>query len=94
MTSKFIQKVRIDLAPLIIFSLCGGVLADALDRKKMLWATEASLMILTTVLFQRFNRLHRRHHFVSHLIDFFLESRFGSDIRQARQAISGWIICR
>lgn len=40
----------IELAPLIIFGLYGGVLADAVDRKKMLWATEAGLMLLTTTL--------------------------------------------
>jgi hypothetical protein len=27
----------IELAPLIIFGLYGGLLADALDRKKMMW---------------------------------------------------------
>jgi MFS family permease len=40
----------IELAPLIIFGLYGGLLADALDRKKMMWATEAALMVLTGVL--------------------------------------------
>lgn len=40
----------IELTPLIIFGLYGGVLADAVDRKKMLWATEAGLMTLTTLL--------------------------------------------
>ena len=40
----------IELAPLIIFGLYGGVLADAVDRKKMLWATEAGLMLLTATL--------------------------------------------
>ena len=40
----------IELAPLIIFGLYGGVLADSVDRKKMIWATEASLMMLTAVL--------------------------------------------
>lgn len=40
----------IELVPLIVFGLYGGVLADAVDRKKMLWATEAGLMILTSVL--------------------------------------------
>lgn len=40
----------IELAPLIVFGLYGGVLADAVDRKKMLWATEAGLMLLTTTL--------------------------------------------
>lgn len=40
----------IELAPLIIFGLYGGVLADSVDRKKMIWATEAALMLLTGVL--------------------------------------------
>ena len=40
----------IELVPLIIFGLYGGVLADAVDRKKMLWATEAGLMVLTSIL--------------------------------------------
>ncbi len=40
----------IELAPLIVFGLYGGVLADAVDRKKMLWATEAALMLLTATL--------------------------------------------
>ena len=40
----------IELAPLIIFGLYGGLLADAVDRKKMMWATEAALMVLTGVL--------------------------------------------
>ncbi|MBU6243450.1 MAG: MFS transporter, partial [Acidobacteria bacterium] len=30
----------VELVPLIIFGLYGGVLADAVDRKKMVWATE------------------------------------------------------
>ncbi len=40
----------IELAPLIIFGLYGGLLADALDRKKLMWTTEAALMVLTGVL--------------------------------------------
>ena len=40
----------IELAPLIVFGLYGGVLADSVDRKKMIWATEAGLMLLTAVL--------------------------------------------
>lgn len=40
----------IELVPLIVFGLYGGVLADAVDRKKMLWATEAAFMILTGLL--------------------------------------------
>ena len=31
----------VELVPLIIFGLYGGVLADAVDRKKMIWFTEA-----------------------------------------------------
>lgn len=40
----------IELVPLIVFGLYGGVLADAVDRKKMLWATEAAFMVLTGLL--------------------------------------------
>ena len=40
----------ISLVPLIVFGLYGGLLADAMDRKKMLWATEAALMTLTSIL--------------------------------------------
>lgn len=40
----------VELIPLIIFGLYGGVLADAVDRKKMIWATEAASMILTSIL--------------------------------------------
>jgi hypothetical protein len=37
----------VEILPLIIFGLYGGVLADAVDRKKMVWATEAASLILT-----------------------------------------------
>ena len=40
----------IEIIPLIIFGLYGGVLADSVDRKKMIWATEAALLILTSIL--------------------------------------------
>lgn len=40
----------IELIPLIVFGLYGGLLADALDRKKMMWFTEAGLMGLTAIL--------------------------------------------
>ena len=40
----------VELVPLIVFGLYGGVLADAVDRKKMIWATEAAAAILTTIL--------------------------------------------
>lgn len=42
----------VEIAPLIIFGLYGGVLADSVDRKKMIWATEAgALLIVTGLLF-------------------------------------------
>lgn len=40
----------IEIAPLIIFGLYGGVLADAVDRKKMIWATEIGAMAIVTIL--------------------------------------------
>ena len=40
----------VELVPLIVFGLYGGVLADAVDRKKMIWATEAAAAILATIL--------------------------------------------
>ena len=36
----------IEIVPLIIFGLYGGVLADAVDRKKMIWATEAGALVI------------------------------------------------
>lgn len=42
----------VEIAPLIIFGLYGGVLADSVDRKKLIWATEAgALLIVTGLLF-------------------------------------------
>lgn len=38
------------LIPLIIFGLYGGVLADAIDRKKMIWAMEAASLVLVAIL--------------------------------------------
>ena len=40
----------VEIIPLIIFGLYGGVLADYIDRKKMVWATEAASLILTSIL--------------------------------------------
>ena len=40
----------IEILPLIIFGLYGGVLADAVDRKKMIWATEAGALVVVTTL--------------------------------------------
>jgi MFS family permease len=36
----------IEIVPLIIFGLYGGVLADSVDRKKMIWATEAGALVI------------------------------------------------
>lgn len=40
----------IEIAPLIIFGLYGGVLADSVDRKKLIWATEAGALLIVTGL--------------------------------------------
>lgn len=40
----------IELVPLIVFGLYGGVLADSVNRKKMVWATEAAALILVALL--------------------------------------------
>lgn len=40
----------IEIVPLVIFGLYGGVLADALDRKKLIWITEALSLIFTGIL--------------------------------------------
>ncbi len=40
----------IELIPLIVFGLYGGVLADAVDRKKLIWATEAGALLFTAIL--------------------------------------------
>jgi MFS family permease len=40
----------VEIAPLIIFGLYGGVLADSVDRKKLIWATEAGALLIVTGL--------------------------------------------
>ena len=40
----------VEIVPLVIFGLYGGVLADALDRKKLIWVTEALSLIFTGAL--------------------------------------------
>jgi MFS family permease len=40
----------VEIVPLIIFGLYGGVLADALDRKKLIWVTEALSLLFTGIL--------------------------------------------
>ena len=39
----------VEIIPLILFGLYGGVLADSVDRKKMVWATEAGALILVSI---------------------------------------------
>ena len=41
----------VEIIPLIIFGLYGGVLADHVDRKKMIWFTEFGTLIATFILF-------------------------------------------
>jgi len=40
----------VEITPLIIFGLYGGVLADSIDRKKLIWATEAGALLIVTGL--------------------------------------------
>ena len=40
----------VEIVPLVIFGLYGGVLADALDRKKLIWITEALSLLFTGIL--------------------------------------------
>ena len=40
----------VQIVPLIIFGLYGGVLADALDRRKLIWVTEALSLVFTGAL--------------------------------------------
>ena len=40
----------VEIIPLIVFGLYGGVLADSVDRKKMVWATEAAALFLVAIL--------------------------------------------
>ena len=40
----------VEILPLVIFGLYGGVLADALDRKKLIWVTEAMSLVFTGAL--------------------------------------------
>ena len=40
----------IQIVPLVIFGLYGGVLADAIDRKKLIWVTELLSLLFTGLL--------------------------------------------
>ena len=53
MTNSYVAvalSAIVEIIPLIIFGLYGGTLADYVDRKKMVWATEAASLILTSML--------------------------------------------
>jgi MFS family permease len=40
----------VEIIPLVIFGLYGGVLADHMDRKRMIWVTEFAALFLSTIL--------------------------------------------
>jgi MFS family permease len=40
----------VEIVPLILFGLYGGVLADYVDRKKMIWVTEFASLVLVAIL--------------------------------------------
>jgi MFS family permease len=40
----------VEIVPLIIFALWGGVLADTVDRKKMVWRCEAGALLCSAIL--------------------------------------------
>jgi MFS family permease len=40
----------VEIIPLVVFGLYGGVLADHMDRKKMIWATEFTALFLSAIL--------------------------------------------
>ena len=40
----------VEIVPLIIFALWGGVLADSIDRKKVVWRCEAGALLFSTLL--------------------------------------------
>ena len=40
----------VEIIPLVVFGLYGGVLADHMDRKKMIWVTEFAALFLSSIL--------------------------------------------
>ncbi|NBQ59995.1 MAG: MFS transporter, partial [Actinobacteria bacterium] len=40
----------VEIIPLVVFGLYGGVLADHMDRKKMIWATEFTALFFSLIL--------------------------------------------
>lgn len=50
----------VEIIPLIVFALWGGVLADSIDRKKMVWRCEAGALIFSATLLAN-SLLHKPH---------------------------------
>jgi len=50
----------VEIVPLIVFALYGGVLADTVDRKRMVWVCEAIALGLSATLFSN-ALLHKPH---------------------------------
>ena len=50
----------VEITPLIIFALWGGVLADSIDRKKMVWRCEAGALLFSAALLGN-SLLHKPH---------------------------------
>jgi MFS family permease len=57
----------VEIIPLILFALWGGVLADSVDRKKMVWRCEAGALIFSAALLTN-SMLHKPHLFVLYLV--------------------------
>ena len=57
----------IELLPLIIFGIYGGVLADRLDKSKMIWITEAACMGASLILFIN-SHFHHPHLIVLYVV--------------------------
>ncbi len=57
----------VEIIPLIIFALWGGVLADTVDRKKMVWRCEAGALLLSATLLGN-SLLHHPHLIVLYFV--------------------------
>lgn len=57
----------VEIAPLIIFALWGGVLADSVDRKKMVWRCEAGALLCSAALLSN-SMLHKPQLLVLYLV--------------------------
>ena len=57
----------VEIVPLILFALWGGVLADSVDRKKMVWRCEAGALIFSTALLAN-SMLHKPQLIVLYIV--------------------------